>query len=375
MGCCARRTWTNFGRNAKLQPKVRKHLISLMDWFDLTYSTDHKKDIGIVVEALPYSKPEDRKRIDLAPGRPQMEMIFRFPSLQRHLPPGIPTWGFARAHRLSQCTPWRDAAAFRDEDTNSNALILASDTAKEIRLRVAADYPPFFFGRMEAILRDTFKRYPGAEPERRLPCPCQPDCPNSHLFETVVKRGQQGKEYVSCDRSGADVPIPSLLMGFPRPETAEGRLAFESDVRRLFTEQLRSQRERMEKTCPSVFTLVPTRDFKQLETWAESVTQKDELELALYCEHESGWHPTSHSLYRFRPEQEWFDQMKEHWNGFASVTKHVGPLAKTVRKAMGVTWPEIPGFPVQARINYRRRWAKKNNRGPSTSKPVFYSKN
>jgi internalin A len=105
---------------ADLDPKVREHLVHLMDWFDLTYSTGHQTDIGIVVEALPYSTPENLKEIELAPGRPEMEMIFRFPFLRR-LPPGIPTWGIARAHRFSKGRPWRDAAAFEDRETNSEA--------------------------------------------------------------------------------------------------------------------------------------------------------------------------------------------------------------------------------------------------------------
>src|ERR1035441_9076239 len=69
----------------KLQPKVREHLIHLMDWFDLTYSTDDRTDVGIVVEALPYSSPEDLDGIALPPDQPRMEMIYRFPSLLRHL--------------------------------------------------------------------------------------------------------------------------------------------------------------------------------------------------------------------------------------------------------------------------------------------------
>jgi internalin A len=281
------------------------------------------------------------KEMELDPDQPQMEMIFRFPSLQRHLPPGIPTWGIARAHRFSKATPRRDAAAFEDADTKSQALILASDTTKEVRLRVAADYPPFFFGRLEAILRDTFKRYPGAEPERRLPCQCQPGCLWSYQYETVLKRWQERKAYVTCDRSGEDVAIESLLSGARPPDTTEGWHALHSEMRRLATEQLRAQREQMEKTCPSVFTLVPARDFKLLDTWYESLTQAEELELTLYCEHDSGWHPTAHSLYRFRPVQEWFDCMKKHWNQFISVTKYVAPLAKTVGKAAGATWPAV----------------------------------
>jgi internalin A len=330
--------------HADLKPEVRDHLIHLMDWFDLTYSTGHKTDLGIVVEALPYSKPEDLKQIELPAAEPQMEMIFRFPSLQRHLPPGIPTWGMARAHRFSKCTPWRDAAAFVDSETKSQGLILASDTKKEVRLRVASDYPPFFFGQLRAILMDTFKRYPGAAPELLFPCPCQPGCSFSHPYETVLKRWRDNKD-VYCQLSGEDVAVESLLSGARRrPETAEGRLALQSEIRRQFTAQRHAQNEQMEKNCPSVFTLVPSRDFKQLDTWLESITKDEELELALYCEHDSGWHPTVHSLYRFTPDQEWFDLMKKSWNKLVAFTKYVGPLAKAIGKASKLVALEVGGM-------------------------------
>jgi len=322
--------------NEQLQPSVQNHLISLMDWFDLTYSTGQASEPGIVVEALPYSMPADRKQIELPAGRPQMEMIFRFPSLQRHLPPGIPTWGIARAHRLAKCTPWRDAAGFHDSETNSHAVILASDAAKEIRLRVTADYPPFFFGRLEAILRDTFKRYPGAVPERRFPCSCQPDCPESYPYEIVLKRWHDRKKDVICTKSGDDVAIESLLSGAKRTDTEEGLLALKAEMRRQFTEHLRvmnqAMNQQMENTCPSVFTLLPAREFKQLDTWLESVTQKEELELVLYCQHDPGWHDTAHSVYRFRTDQEWFSVVKKGWNRFVGVTKYVGPLVKSAGK-------------------------------------------
>jgi len=330
--------------HADLKPEVRDHLIHLMDWFDLTYSTGHKTDLGIVVEALPYSKPEDLKQIELPATEPQMEMIFRFPSLQRHLPPGIPTWGMARAHRFSKCTPWRDAAAFTDSETQSQGLILASDTKKEVRLRVAADYPPFFFGQLRAILMDTFKRYPGALPELLFPCPCRPGCSFSHPYETVLKRWRDNKD-VYCQLSGEDVAVESLLSGARRrPETAEGRLALQSEIRRQFTAERHAKNEQMEKKCPSVFTLVPSRDFKQLDTWLESFTKGEELELALYCEHDSGWHPTAHSLYRFTPDQEWFDLMKKSWNKLVAFTKYVGPLAKAIGKASKLVALEVAGM-------------------------------
>jgi hypothetical protein len=330
-----------------LQPEVEEHLVHLMDWFDLTYSTGHRTDVGIVVEALPYSTPEDLDRISLPEDQPRMEMIFRFPSLQRRLPPGIPTWGIARAHRFSQRKPWRDAAVFQDPDSKSQAVILASEPKKEIRLSVVADYPPFFFGVMQNILWDTFRRYPGAQPERRLPCSCQPTCPWTYRYETVVARRRDGESYVSCDESGKNVAIESLLTGFAPPKTAEGLHALHSDMRRLFTEQRRARNEQMEKTCPSVVTLTPSHGFQQLDTWLASVTQGEELELTVYCEHDSGWHPTSHSVYRFTPDQDWFDKLKESWNRLAGITKYVGPLAKAFGKVTANPLTEAIGLGIE----------------------------
>ena len=46
----------------------------------------------------------------------------------------------------------------------------------------------------------------------------------------------------------------------------------------------------------------------------------------MYCEWEKEWHATQHSVYRFRPEQEWFGSLKEKWGEFVGVTKRVSPL-------------------------------------------------
>ena len=107
----------------------------------------------------------------------------------------------------------------------------------------------------------------------------------------------------------------------------------------------------------------PAKGFKLLETWIESAINHDsELELALYCEHESGWHPTSHSLYRFTPDQDWFESLKKNWNYFAGATKKAGSLAKTVGKAAGFAWKEtaetaslIADAPPEAPVDLTRR--------------------
>ena len=126
-------------RDANLSSEVREHLVRLMDHFDLTYSTVDAADARIVVEALPYSTPEELELIKLPTDQAKMEMIFRFPTLDRHLPPGIPTWGIARAHRLARpgLGPWRDAAFFEDEDSPGPPWCFGTDT----RIRVPSSAP------------------------------------------------------------------------------------------------------------------------------------------------------------------------------------------------------------------------------------------
>jgi len=302
-----------------------------MDHFDLTYGVEDAEDARIVVEALPYVTPEELEQIALPADRPTMELIFRFPSLDRHLPPGIPTWGIARAHRLRRpgLGPWRNAAFFEDAMTESRAQVIASDTAKEVRLKVTADYPPFFMGQMEAILRDTFRRYKELVPQRRLPCPCRPGCSESFLFDVVVGRRKSKETYITCNDSGANVSLDSLLMGFS-PTTAAGRLAEEADLRRMFTALIKALNEQSEKTCPSVFTLGPSQGFRQLPTTWESFTKEDQLELRLYCEHDSGWHPTHESVYRFSPDKVWLEKLKANWGPLLAITLHVARLVKAV---------------------------------------------
>jgi hypothetical protein len=312
-----------------LPAAVRDHLENLMDEYDLVYKTavhQHPQS-SIVVEALPPA-PDEIQILDIAAARPQTEMIYRFPTLVRHLPPGVPTWAFARARRYAKpgTGPWRNAARFEDADTNSEAIVFSSEADREVRLRVAADFPPYFFGVLDSILRDTFKRYPGAQPETRIPCPCRPGCKYSYPQAMVLKRRRDGKADVSCEVSAEDVAIGKLLEGVTPVDTQAGMLAALASMRRQVSALQNGQNEELVKTCPSIFTLAPAKGFRLLDTYPEYATQQEELELTLYCEWEKEWHATQHSVYRFRPEQEWFGSLKEKWGEFVGVTKRVSPL-------------------------------------------------
>ena len=312
---------------------VRDHLENLMDEYDLVYRTSpyDGSQSSIVVEALP-AAPEEFRSSDIARGRPQAEIIYRFPALVRHLPPGVPAWAFAGSRRYTKLGTrlWRNAAQFEDTETNSEAIVLSSEVDCEVRLRVAADYPPYFVGVLEGILRDTFKRYPGAQPESRIPCPCKPGCSYSHPRETVLKRKRDAKADITCPNSGEDVSIARLLEGFA-VNTQAGVVAEFADMRRQLSAIQNAQNEELIKTCPSTFTLAPSSNFRLIENYVEYATREEEMELILYCEWDKGWHPTQRSVYRFQPEQEWFESLKTKWGQFASATKRIAPLVTAGR--------------------------------------------
>jgi len=98
------------------------------------------------------------------------------------------------------------------------------------------------------------------------------------------------------------------------------------EMERHTTAVIRAQNEAREKNCPSIFTLNPSRDFNLLK-------EDEQLELILYCEQDAGWHPTSHSVYRFPLESKRLDWVKEKWNQFERITKYVAPLVKVAGKA------------------------------------------
>jgi hypothetical protein len=114
-----------------------------------------------------------------------------------------------------------------------------------------------------------------------------------------------------------------------------GVLAELSALRRQVSAFQNGQNEELIKTCPSVFTLVPAKGFTLLETYIERATQSDELDLTLYCEWEKEWHPTQYSVYRFRPERQWYGSLKKNWEKFASVTKRVSPLTSFAAGVIG----------------------------------------
>ena len=160
-------------------------------------------------------------------------------------------------------------------------------------------------------------------------------------------RRRKGKTEITCPQSGDDVLIESLLSGTRRTDTEAGQHALRSEIGAIFTEERRGRNEQMEKTCPSVFTLILSRGFRQLETWMESRTKAEQLELTLYCEHDSGWHASAPSVYRFTPDQEWFDKLKGSWNRLAGITKYVGPLSKAFGKVTMSPHMEAAGLGIE----------------------------
>ncbi len=267
-GILKRAALNKIWKQAKVPAELRTHLLRLMDNFDLSYATGHAgqpaamEDVAVVVEALPYYAGEKLEDWENAAGQPELNLVLEFPNLYRRLPPGIPTWGIARAHRFSACHPWRNLALFRYEDRNgkvSLGMLRADELSREVHVSVRSEYPPYLHGILSGIVDDTIRRYPGLKVVESVPCRCRPDCTESFPLDLLIAKQKRGGATVDCGQSYKERSVVELLTGLvpnvpfqPRPGSEQTVLA---EMRREFTSLRRSQNELVSKTCPSVFQL------------------------------------------------------------------------------------------------------------------------
>ncbi len=196
--------------------ELRTHLLRLMDTFDLSYETKQPDEVAVVVEALPPYAGEPLAEWDAAKDSPELTLLLQFPNLYRRLPPGIPTWGIARAHRFSWRKPWRNLALFRHTDRSGKSslgMIQADELGRKVYVRVRSHYPPYLHSILRDILGDTIQRYPGLEVKESVPCRCSPDCPSSFSLRLLERKQDRGESTVDCDTSTEPQSVLALLTG------------------------------------------------------------------------------------------------------------------------------------------------------------------
>jgi hypothetical protein len=227
-------------------------------------------------------------------------------------------------------------------------MIHADELGRKVYVRVRSHHPPYLHAILRDILDDTIRRYPGLEVRESVPCRCQADCPSS--FPLTLLEAKQGRReaVVDCHTTANPQSVIELLTGlipaFPFPAQAGSEETVLREIRRSFTAQWRGQQNHIESTCPNVFQLHPRRDFHTFENTIEYLRRGESWQLSLYCESDDEWHTAEHSVYDFDLDADWIENLRTHWNSFASHMRTLAPYLKAGGKLTGKIYLEALGL-------------------------------
>jgi len=303
---------------------MRRHLIRMMENFDLSYRTEDQS-ASLVVELLPWNAPPYQDDWNSPERLDQRELRLRY---RLHtVPPGIPTWFIAREHRFSTPVRWRSGALLKHPDGVHTALVTVDRHAKSAELRVRGSYPHDFFAVLKDGFEQTLQRYPGLDITRLVPCPHRDQdgnaCPHEFRHEQLRARLDRRPplETIECPEHLEDVEVAFLLQGIERPaadrsaqmtrrvmekldrleiigqrqyEEVRGGIeqtraevsAMVAEQQRGFLELLRRDQSRQEAICPSVIWV---RRVSRREA-GHRLRPGDVFQLHLCCEAPGEWH-------------------------------------------------------------------------------------
>ncbi len=307
-----------------VERSMRRHLIRMMENFDLSYRTEDQT-ASLVVELLPWNPPPYQAEWNSPERLGQRELRLKY---RLHtVPPGIPTWFIAREHRFSTPVRWRSGALLKHPDGVHAALVTVDRHAKTAELRVRGSYPHDFFAVLKDGFEQTLQRYPGLDITRLVPCPHRDadGQPCRHEFRHEQLRARLAHnpplETIECPEHLESVEVAYLLQGIERPapdrseqmnrqvmekldqleiigqrrhEEVSGGLeqtraevsAMVAEQQRGFLELLRREQSAQEALCPSV---VWVRRVSRREA-GHRLRPGDVFQLHLCCEAPGEWH-------------------------------------------------------------------------------------
>ncbi len=304
-----------------VERSMRRHLIRMMENFDLSYRTEDRK-ASLVVELLPWNPPSYQEDWNSPERLEQRELRLKY---RLHtVPPGIPTWFIAREHRFSTPVRWRSGALLKHPDGVHAALVTVDRHAKTAELRVRGSYPHDFFAVLKDGFEQTLQRYPGLDITRLVPCPHRDEngtaCRHEFRHEQLRARLDRRPplETIECPEHLEEVEVAYLLQGIERPaadqmanqvmerldrleiagqrrhdEVRGGIEQARAEVSAMVAEQqrgflgvLRREQSREEAICPSV---VWVRRVSRREA-GHRLRPGDVFQLHLCCEAPGEWH-------------------------------------------------------------------------------------
>jgi internalin A len=273
----------------------RRFLLAAMHRFDLSYPVRDAADdaVAILVGRLPdtpapYAEPWNAAL--QGQHRTEIRIQYRLP----FLPPGIPGWFIARAHRFATPARWRTGALLAHPDGLHFALLRADPASCTIELAARGPLPAVFFAVLDDGLNLTLDRYPGLAVVREVPCHGHngKSCTNVFKYTELTSALASGRREVRCDVAHIATDTAELLLGIsPTMRDLAAR-----DIQDQLTALLEQNRETQQAVakavtvirrsqqahCPSVFTITPART---------RTPGKSRYTLRLYCEEPGHWHP------------------------------------------------------------------------------------
>lgn len=324
-----------------LEIGLRDRFLRMMEKFDLSYRIHDSQDACLVVERLPWERPDYQSAWEQA-GRPGARQIAIHYQLNT-VPPGIPTWFIAREHRFTTGLHWRTGALLRyTPDPRTLGLIQADSHNRTVELAVRGPSPQLFFSILQDGFESTLGRYRGLDIDRYVPCICdvtgQP-CAHMYSYDDLVRRLETTppRLQIECPKSFAQVSVNTLLLGLA-PSSGDQILARLEGIDRTITDlraetawaqrdllkALRTSQLLFEAQCPSLFTLTLA------SRKATGLPGTRRYELRLYCEQPGAIHPLPSAPYAFEQPAEWLIKVSPYLRMLLTVLKHTVPLVGPV---------------------------------------------
>jgi len=281
-----------------LDHEMREHFSNLMEQFDLSYRALEERHTSFVVERLPPDPPDYQTTWDNMSGAKEIRMIYELTNMN-HLPPGIPSWFIARAHRFSTNTHWRYGALLAENSGRKNlALVRAFPEERRLELVVRGASPHYFFDVLRDGLELTLQRFPGLQIKRKIPCPGHHDqpCLGEFNYHQLEKAMQKNVVEIQCQEALENISVPQLLFGLDWrtqdavlekiDELKKEMTGAEENISNLFNWiQAHFRKQYAELKCPYAFTLS-----QQPVKWWRFAAR--DVILQLYCQQPGHWHKT-----------------------------------------------------------------------------------
>jgi len=281
---------------ADLDHEMREHFLNLMEQFDLSYRALDDRHTSFVVECLPLDPPDYQTAWNQLDGAKEIRMIYEL----NVLPPGIPTWFIARAHRFTTNTHWRYGALFAENAARQNlGLVRTFPEERRLELVVRGSSPHYFFDVLRDGLEFLFQRFPGLQIKRKIPCPGhhgQP-CLGEFDYNQLEKAMQKNVVEIQCQEAWKNISVPQLLFGLDWrtqdavlqkiEELKKEMTGTEENISNLFNWiQADFRKQHAELQCPYAFTLS-----QQPVKWWKPFAARN-VTLQLYCQQPGHWHKT-----------------------------------------------------------------------------------